>query len=269
MKIRSVLLLIKHFVKTYKFALLSAFLILLSVFIILIIPDKMQHEHDKKGSKRIIIDCDRTRYATAPIESQRILNDKNDIQNLHAQINGLKQIYISNASFEADSAAQVKNHVLVHLKNNRYYHIKEMTHSYPYATPEMADLLNEIGTRFYEKLKDKNIGYYRFLVTSALRTNETQQELLGRNRNASTQSAHLFGATIDITYKEFYNVKANSLEQNWQVGDVLRTVMLDLREECRLLVVRERRQAVYHFTVVNCDPAKSPANEISRKVFEY
>ncbi len=197
------------------------------------------------------------------------MNDKNDIQNIHAQANGLKDIYISNASFEADSAQLASNHILVRLRNNRLYHVKELTHSYPYVTPEMADLLNTIGMHFYEKIKKKNLGYYRFLVTSALRTNETQQDLTSRNSNASTQSAHLYGATVDITYKEFYNVNTRTIEQNYLAADALRETMLDLREQCLLLVVRERRQAVYHFTVVNCDPAKASAEQITKKVFEY
>ena len=259
---------IKYFFSTYKFSLLGALLIVASVFFISKLLEKSDLDNTS-GSFPEIVDCDRSLYATAPITAQRIMNDKNDIQNLHAQVNGLKQIYISNASFEADSAKLASEHVLVKLKNNRLYHVKELTHSYPYATPEMADLLNTLGNHFYQKLKAKNLGYYRFLVTSALRTNETQQDLTSRNRNASTQSAHLYGATIDLTYKEFYNVHTGALEQNYLVADALRETMLDFREQCLLLVVRERRQAVYHFTVVNCDPIKAPANQITKKVLEY
>ena len=212
---------IKYFFSTYKFSLLGALLIVASVFFISKLLEKSDLDNTS-GSFPEIVDCDRSLYATAPITAQRIMNDKNDIQNLHAQVNGLKQIYISNASFEADSAKLASEHVLVKLKNNRLYHVKELTHSYPYATPEMADLLNTLGNHFYQKLKAKNLGYYRFLVTSALRTNETQQDLTSRNRNASTQSAHLYGATIDITYKEFYNVHTGALEQNYLVADALR-----------------------------------------------
>ena len=259
---------IKYFISTYKFTLLSSALIVLSVFFISKKSDKSELVI-KSSSFPEIVDCDRSKYATAPITSQRVLNDKNDEQNLHARVNGLKNIYISNESFIADSAKLVSEHVLVRLNSNLLYHVKELTHSYPYTTPEMADLLNTIGTHFYEKLKEKNLGYYRFLIASALRTNEMQQDLTSRNRNASTQSAHLYGTTIDITYKEFYNVHSKALEQNYLVGEALRETMLDLREQCLLLVVRERRQAVYHFTVVNCDPGKAPANEITRKVLEY
>lgn len=260
---------VKYFISLYKFTLLAAALIVFSVFFVSKIADNSKSARKKSGLLPEIVDCDRSKYATAPIAAQRIMNDKNDVQNLHAQINGLKNIYISNESFIADSAKLASEHILVRLYNNRYYHVKELTHSYPYTTPEMADLLNTIGLHFYQKLKEKNIGYYRFLIASALRTTEMQQDLTSRNRNASTQSAHLFGATIDVTYKEFYNVRTKALEQNYLVADALRETMLDLREQCLLLVVRERRQAVYHFTVVNCDPGKAPADQITRKVLEY
>ncbi|MHB9057185.1 MAG: DUF5715 family protein [Paludibacteraceae bacterium] len=269
MKFNLILHSIKYFVLTYKFALLSALLILVSVFFVSKVTNLLVKENINEKALREIADCDRSLYATAPIKPTRVLNDKNDIQNIHAQVNGLKQIYISNASFEADSAMLVKDLVLVHLKNNPLYHLKELTHSYPFTTPEMADLLNTIGFIFRQKMKDKNHDYYRILITSALRTNETQQNLTSRNRNASTQSAHLFGATIDVTYKDFYNVKTDSIEQNWIASDALRETMIELREQCRLLVVRERHQACYHFTVVNCDPAKAPAGKIERKTFVY
>lgn len=260
---------IKFIFKHYKFTSFFGILILSSAFFILIFSKEKSTSLSYGRQLPEILDCDRSLYATAPIESKRTLRDNNDVQNVHAQINGLERIYISNDSFIADSANMVQAHKLVRLKNNRYYHIKELTHSYPYATPEMVDLLNEIGIRFYEKLKEKNLGYYRFLVTSALRTNEMQSDLSSRNRNASSQSAHLYGATIDITYKEFYNVYTDTVEQHHVVADALKNVMLDLREECRLLVVRERRQAVYHFTVVNCDPNKASVENITRKVLTY
>ena len=259
---------VKFFITRYKSALSGALLIIVSAIIISRISDEL-HPDRIKDLYPEIVDCDRSKYATAPITARRLMNDKNDIQNIHAQANGLKDIYISNASFVEDSARLASEHILVRLKNNRLYHVKELTHSYPYATPEMADLLNTIGMHFYRKIKEKILGYYRFLVTSALRTNETQQDLTSRNSNASTQSAHLYGATVDITYKEFYNANTGNIEQNYLVADALRETMLDLREQCLLLVVRERRQAVYHFTVVNCDPAKAPAEQITRKVLEY
>jgi hypothetical protein len=103
-------------------------------------------------------------------------------------------------------------------------------------------------------MKDTKQDKYLFRVTSGLRTNETQQELTSRNSNASTQSAHLFGATLDVSYKEFYNETKDTIEANFYAAEALRETMEDLREQCRMVIVRERRQACYHFTVVVCSP---------------
>ncbi len=251
----------------YKYPLFALIIILI---LILLIPKK--RESKQTENKKIVptlYDCDRSKYATAPITTERTLKDLNDIQNIHAMRNGLENIYLSNAAFIEDSARVAKEHILIKIKDNRYLIVKDLTHSFPYATPETVELLNVIGELFLQKLQEKKLGYYRFLVTSALRTTETQEHLLKRNRNASTQSAHLYGATIDITYKEFFNVKTGELEQSYLVGEALRETMLDLREQCRLLVVRERKQAVYHFTVVNCDPTRAPKDALLEKVLEY
>lgn len=253
---------ILYFISNYKFTLLAAIVIVLSVFVWQFDEKKNHKQLSAKRSIKII-DCNRELYATAPIESHRKLNDNNDLQLLHAQANGLKNIYISNQAFEEDSAKLVEQHQLIGLKDNPLYHLKDLTHSYPYTTPEMAKLLNDIGLLFQEKMRKKNKDHFRLLVSSALRTHESQGSLSSRNRNAHTQSTHLYGATIDITYKEYFNILADSLEQNAYAADALRETMLDMREQCRLVVVRERRQACYHFTVVNCDPGRVPKDSIS------
>ena len=263
MHINSLLQRILFFIHTYKFSLLGAAVIIISG-ILLAVFTKNNKSHTAYEYKNYeVVDCNRALYATAPIEPIHKLHDDNDVQLLHAQANGLKNIYISNQSFIEDSAMLARQNILVRLKNNPLYHLKDLTHSFPYVTPEMAQLLNDIGLIFRQKLRDKNKDHYRFLITSALRTNETQGNLSTRNRNAHTQSTHLYGATIDITYKEFYNTKADSIEQNIYPADALRETMLELREQCRLVAVRERRQACYHFTVVNCDPAKVPQDSVS------
>lgn len=259
---------IRYFISTYRITLLFALLIIISA---ILLPRVFKNIRTKGAIQKpsVITDCNRALYATAPINSTRKLNDINDVQLVHAQLNGLKNIYISNASFEADSAMLVKKNILVHLKNNSFYKVKDMTHSYPFTTPEMADLLNTISVIFHQKLKEKHQDHFCYIISSALRTNEMQQSLSLYNRNASTQSAHLYGATLDITYKDFYDTQLDTIVQNRYAADALKETMIDLREQCRLLAVRERHQACYHFTVVNCDPLVIPSEELTKKVFKH
>lgn len=240
-------------VKKYRYTISVALLLVGSAVLIL---NTKKQQKQSETVRREVVQCDRSEYATVPIESVRLMKDLNDVQLLHAQANGLKSIYISNQSFVEDSAELVARHILTKITDNPLYRLKKLTHSYPYVTLEMAELLNDIATTFRAKLKAKNIDHYNFYVTSALRTAEFQETLSGRNKNAASESAHLYGATVDISYKDFYNANTNEAEQNALVADALRETMLDMREACRLVVVREKRQACYHFTVVNCDPAK-------------
>ena len=250
-------MLLKTFIKLYKKPLILASGLVLGTVLFIFISEQCKHHQEEHMKSKVITDCDRSLYATAPIAPTRKLKDQNDLQLLHAQANGLKNVYISNASFEADSARLAKEQILIHLHDNPSYRVKEMTHSYPYTTPEMGDLLNDINFLFQEKMKDTKQDKYLFRVTSGLRTNETQQDLTSRNSNASTQSAHLFGATLDVSYKEFYNVTKDTIEANFYAAEALRETMEDLREQCRMVIVRERRQACYHFTVVVCAPTNS------------
>lgn len=244
---------IKTFILLYKKPIILAFGIIFGSWLIV----KYTGQNTKKEIiKHEIIDCDRSKYATQPISPSNLLNDKNDIQLLHAQTNGLKRPYYSNAEFEADSAKLHKDFILIPISNCTFYHLKELTHSHPYVVPEMADLLNEIGYIFKSKLKEKNQDEFRFLITSALRTAESQENLSKRNRNASTQSAHLFGTTVDISYKEFFNVKKDTIESSAEAIAAMTETLQELREQCKVLVVRERHQACFHMTVVKCDARK-------------
>lgn len=181
-----------------------------------------------------------------------VLNDKNDVHLAYAKVAGLKKLYISNQEFEEECDEAVKEQTLVKIDDNPLYYVKKLRHSYPYVIPEMGDLLNEIAYRFKKNLPEKLKNDFRFVITSGLRTNETQQDLSKYNRNASATSAHLFGTTVDISYKDFFSAKQDTLVQDWEALQALTKTMQQLRMECRFVSVRERRQACFHTTLVVC-----------------
>ncbi|MFV0470462.1 MAG: DUF5715 family protein [Paludibacteraceae bacterium] len=183
-----------------------------------------------------------------------VLNDQNDVHLAYAQAFGLKKVFISNAEFEEECNEVVKEQKLIRIENNPLYRIKELKHSYPYVTPEMADLLNEISYRFKRQLPEFKKDNFLFLITSALRTNETQLNLSRHNRNAAPVSAHLFGTTVDISYKNVYNIKQDTIIADYDAIQALTRAIQELRMECKLAVVRERKQACFHTTVVVCPP---------------
>lgn len=254
---------IQVFISTYKYGVvLGIGLLLVILMILFFIFKKDENKSIYKPQVHQILDCNREKYATVFIEKTNKLKDLNDCQLLHAQANGLTQVYEDDESFKKDVNRLVAEKELIRIKSNSLYSIKKMTHSHPYVTPEMADLINEIAIRFREKMKQKGIDYLLPVVTSALRTGESQKKLSRRNRNATEYSTHMFGTTVDITYKDFYHTKNRTLEQNATATNVLTEVIVELREQCRLVAVKERRQACFHFTVVNCAEHKMPSESM-------
>ena len=199
------------------------------------------------------VNCNQAKNATAPISASSLLNDKNDIQLINAQKNGIKP-FNTNTEFDSLIPSMVARYDLVEVKDCRLYHLKSLKHSHPYLIPEAVYLIDEIAIRFQQKLKEKKLGNYCFFITSLLRTIETQEKLSHRNGNATEHSTHLYGTTVDISYKHFYDLDNDSVVPSWEVIQELTKTLIEMREECKLLVVRERKQSCFHLTVVMCKP---------------
>lgn len=204
--------------------------------------------------------CNQLHNASAPISPSKVLNDKNDIQLIHAQTNGIKQPFETNSAFDSLVHQMVFANQLLEVKDCKYYHLKNLKHSHPYLVPEAVNMLDEIAYRFQEKLKEKKLGNYCFFLTSLLRTVETQAKLSHRNSNAVDHSAHYYGTTIDISYKHFYNLDNDSIVPSWEIIQELTKTLIEMRQQCKLLAVRERKQSCFHITVVVCKP-KEEKNE--------
>lgn len=244
----------KSILKNKKTTLVIIILILtgLSTFVYFKLHNKNVQHKNKKSS--YFIDCTGLNIPdSVKISPSKTLNDKNDVHLAYAKIAGLDKLFISNQELEEECVQMIKEQTLVKIESNPTYYVKDMKYSYPYVVPAMGDLLNEISFRFKNQLPKKIKDDFRFVITSALRTNETQQNLSKYNRNASPTSAHLYGATVDISYKDFFNTKKNSLVQDWEAMQALTRAMQELRMECRLVTVRERHQACFHTTVVICN----------------
>lgn len=217
--------------------------------------------HHKNKIIHYTSDCDHVRFANVPIAPSNKLNDPNEVQLVHAQKNGLKKPFITNHDFFSSLDSMKRKLILVEVTENSFYQLKSLTHSQPYLIPEAIDMLNEIGYRFQKQLKEKKYTNYRFRITSLLRTEENQNNLHHHNRNATDHSTHLYGTTVDISYKNFYNTKTDTIESSYEAVQTLTHVLIEMRQECRLLAVRERKQSCFHITVVVCKPISTKNNQ--------
>ena len=133
--------------------------------------------------------------------------------------------------------------------DNRAYKVDNLTHSIPYLVPEANELLTEIGRSFQDSLVMKHLPPAKIIVTSVLRTLGDVKNLGRRNINASKNSAHCYGTTFDITYKRYYTMMGESMDNAGKYTAVLGEVLRDLRKKGRCYVKFERKQACFHITV--------------------
>ena len=244
----------KHFFNIKNIIVLLVIIIGVVIAIFVIFHYKKPIKTERPLSKAYS-QCDHINNATASIEPSSKLNDVNDLQIIHAEKNGLKHPFKTNDEFNAQIAGLVKQSILIQVTENRFYQLKSLTHSQPYLIPEAIDMLNEIGFRFQKRLQEKKYKNYRYRITSLLRTEETQSKLSQRNGNATkSKSCHLYGTTVDISYKNFYNTKNDTIEPSFEAIQAITKVLIEMRQECKLLCVRERHQSCFHITVVLCKP---------------
>lgn len=140
---------------------------------------------------------------------------------------------------------------VVRLHSDSTLYIDSLTHSYPFLTRHAANLLYEIGRRFHDSLQARGGGDYRLKVTSVLRTPQTVGRLRRINRNATSQSAHQYATTFDISYSKFICDNADGTRRTFDdLKNLLAEVVADLRREGRCYAKHERKQACLHITAI-------------------
>ena len=145
----------------------------------------------------------------------------------------------------ADAEQRKKD--LVYVGESPYYHVDPLYSSIPYLVPRAAAMLQDIGQAFYDSLYAKGIPLNKLIVTSVLRTMDDVAKLRQRNPNATEQSCHLFGTTIDICYNRYHPVtrEVRNDTLKWVLSEVLR----DMRQQDRCYIKYEVKQGCFHMTV--------------------
>ena len=150
--------------------------------------------------------------------------------------------------------AEKRKNELVYVGANPYYHVDRLYSSIPYLVPRAAVLLQDIGEAFFDSLYVKGIPLHRPIVTSVLRSEADVVKLRRHNGNATENSCHLYGTTIDICYNRFETVEnpngpARRAVRNDSLKYVLSEVLRDMREQGRCYVKYEVKQGCFHMTV--------------------
>ena len=127
------------------------------------------------------------------------------------------------------------------------YQVDPLRASIPYLVPRASILLQDIGRAFQDSLYVKGIPMHRIIVTSVLRTQEDVARLRRGNKNATENSCHLYGTTVDVCYNRYQpitrEVRNDTLK--WVLSEVLR----DMRQNNRCFIKYEVKQGCFHLTV--------------------
>lgn len=173
----------------------------------------------------------------------KIFNDLNDTQLVAAHANGTPRALTI-------EELEVGKYGLKRIETNKLYKVDPLIHSAPYLVPKAKDFLDELGEAFQDSLYNR--GYdrrHRFIVTSVYRTeNHIKRLRRSGNVNASKNSCHQYGTTVDITYVRFDKPEEHRANDPKLLQLLMQTVY-DMHRAERCYVKYERKQSCLHITV--------------------
>ena len=174
-----------------------------------------------------------------------------DVQEV--QIKAAEQWGVTPVANRAD--AEQRKAELVYIGASPFFCLDSKMHfSIPYLVPRAYDLLSDIGRNYMDSLYVKGIPLHRIIVSSVLRTEEDVRRLRRGNGNATSQSCHRYGTTVDICYNRFSTVSRPGEPERRTVSSdtlkwVLSEVLRDMRQQGRCYVKYEVKQGCFHLTV--------------------
>ncbi len=208
----------------------------------LLAPDKSTpNSYDAHLEEAPDDNCERIHINTiGPL--RQVFNDSNHVQLEAAQALGIEPIH-------STTDIMMLRKGLVEVKSCPEYYLDELSHSFPFLVPEAAALVKDIGRAFNDSLAARGGGAYRIKVTSVLRTPATVKRLRRVNGNATEESTHAYGTTVDISYSKFICDDASQPHRTFEdLKNLLAEVLNDMRSQGRCYVKYEYRQSCFHLT---------------------
>lgn len=172
---------------------------------------------------------------------REMFNDSNYVQLSAARANGIDPTKLQRPE-DCDQ--------LVPIFSTRLYKVDTMYHSRPFLTPEAVLLVDYIGHRFQLLMQEyyPSADEYRLVITSALRTAQSERNLRRVNRNATDTSAHIYGTTFDISAQRTLHVPTDRDTVVEMCRQMLALALYELRYE-GLCYVKYERGSCFHTTV--------------------
>lgn len=171
----------------------------------------------------------------------KTFNDMNDVHVEAAMSYGVEPESLDLAIDTISGALQKVN-------SCSYYEVDKLTHSHPYLVPHAKDRLDELGKAFTNTLAKRGGGSYRFIITSILRQEKDIKRLQRGNVNSTENSAHLYGTTVDISYRRFDKYNPQFIISDSDLKELLAEVLNNFKNEGKCYVKYEVKQGCFHIT---------------------
>ena len=187
------------------------------------------------------------------IRYRELFNDSNYIQLSAARAIGIDPGRVGNPA---------GNDALVPIFSTAVYRVDTMYHSVPYLLPETVLLLDYIAHRFRVLMAEHypSLGEHNIIVTSALRTEQSEQRLRRVNRNATDTSCHIYGTTFDLSAQRYEHVATGHDTVVDACRQMLALALYELRYE-GLCYVKYERGSCFHITLRTTQYEGSAASE--------
>lgn len=138
---------------------------------------------------------------------------------------------------------------LVKISTTDNYTVAPLRHSSPYLTFGASRELGGIASAFRDSLASKGFPRYKLIVTSVLRTEADIRKLRRHNSNASSESAHSYGTTWDISYTRYEKCDdCPEYMQPYELTKILAEVLKAEKEQGHCLIKYEKKQHCFHIT---------------------
>jgi len=177
------------------------------------------------------------------IRYRELFNDSNYIQLSAARAIGIDPDRVGDPA---------DNDALVPIFSTAVYRVDTMYHSVPYLLP---DRFRVLMAEHYP-----SVGEHNIIVTSALRTEQSEQRLRRVNRNATDTSCHIYGTTFDLSAQRYEHVASGHDTVVDACKQMLALALYELRYE-GLCYVKYERGSCFHITLRTTQYEGSAASE--------
>lgn len=115
---------------------------------------------------------------------------------------------------------------------------------FKYSTPRLDAAMDQIATEFKAALNKKGLdsSQTKLVVTSILRTEEFQKQLIQNGNPAATRSSHTRAIAFDVSYRWF---EENAPEK----AAVLKELLETYHSAGKINLIREEVQGVWHVAI--------------------